>query len=510
MRSTRFINEWSYVTVRKIIIHRYSSGVRGAIVEKGKVSEWLIEQKQTGEIAPGAIIQGKVTDILPGMDAAFVDIGTEKNGFLLRKELIEYQKDKTSGEEVTNKEITSLLTKGQRIIVQVKKEETGTKGAKLTEVLSFPGKYIVYLPHGGYVAVSKKMASDISRDAWRVNGQEWIDGTEGIIFRTLAEEAEIEEVHQEFKSLRDEYQTIAALGNGNSAKVMPLYNESSIFARISRDFLYDDRTSIVVDDREDYRRLRKQLPEEKMSKLEFYQGNEDIFSYYDLQIALDKTLKPFLWLKNGGSLFINYTEAMTVIDVNTAKFTGKRDQKETAYRTNQEAAAVIAEQLRLREIGGIVLVDFIDMKSDYERQQILQTMKRCLQSDRTITNVLGFTKLGLLEMTRKKTRKPLHESLQTTCDVCNGTGLIKDSEEAARELEDHVFSLRNEIEDALLIEAEERVVSLFSVSDSERLKQLKNASGKELFLVVSNSVKGHEIRLSGDYDHVLQQWKKRQ
>lgn len=509
----RFRKEWGHVNVRKIVIHRYSAGIRGAILEHGTVVEWLIDQEIESEIPPGAIIQGKVIDILPGMDAAFIDIGVEKNGFLLKKELVAYQQEKNeNGNQPVpvSKPIHSLLIKGQRVIVQVKKEETGTKGAKLTEIVSFPGKYIVYMPHGGYVAVSKKMNLDTSRDSWRANGQAWIEENEGIIFRTLAEEANPEEVRIEFEWLRDQYRSLVAKGNKSPSKVMHLYNESSIYERVSRDYLHDDETIIVVDNREDYLLLRKQLPEEKHWKLEFHQKRQDILSYFDLQTALDKSLKSFLWLKNGGSLFINYTEAMTVVDVNTAKFTGKGDQKETAFKTNKEAAVMIAEQIRLRDIGGIVLIDFIDMKSEHEQQEVLRLIKRSLQKDRTTTNVLGFTKLGLLEMTRKKTRKPLHEALQIQCHTCAGSGLIKSSEELTRELEDEFFSLRYAKEDAFLVEVEARVLPLLEAENQKRLKHLKEVSGKEIFMVSSGSVSGYEIRLAGDQEEMQEQWEKRQ
>ncbi|RKL65899.1 hypothetical protein CR203_17650 [Salipaludibacillus neizhouensis] len=511
--STRFKIEWGHANVRKIIIHRYSTGVRGAVLEQGTVVEWLIDQEIEGDIPPGVIIQGKVIDILPGMDAAFIDIGAEKNGFLLKKELVDYQqkKNENNNQPVSvSKPINSLLTKGQRVIVQVKKEETGTKGAKLTEIVSFPGKYIVYMPHGGYVAVSKKMNEDLNRDTFRALGQAWIQGSEGIIFRTLAEDANPEDVRKEFEWLREQYHSFIAKGNESPSKVMYLYNESSIFSRVGRDYLHDDETIIVVDNREDYLLLKKQLPVDKSWKLEFHQEKQGIFSYFDLQTALDRSLKPFLWLRSGGSLFINYTEAMTVIDVNTAKFTGKNDQKETAFKTNKEAAAVIAEQLRLRDIGGIVLIDFIDMKSDKEQEEILQVIKRTLRNDRTTTNVLGFTKLGLLEMTRKKTRKPLHEALQIPCQTCDGSGWIKTSEELTRELEDELFARRFAIEDAYLVEVEDRMMALLTAENKKRLTLLKQVSGKELFMVPSEKVSGYEIRLAGDREEIQQQWEMRQ
>ncbi|WP_416151346.1 Rne/Rng family ribonuclease [Salipaludibacillus sp. HK11] len=496
--------------MRKIILHRWMNVIRGAIVEDEKVVEWLFDTKLEGP-QPGTVIRGKVIDILPGIDAAFVDIGSDKNGFLYKKELVAYHHFMTindSDTPVKEPSITSLVTKGQWINVQVKKEETGSKGAKLTELLSFPGKYLVYLPEADYIAVSKKMKTDDIRDNWRKKAREWVENHEGVIIRTLADEAKEELVHEEFIRLKEMYSNIFNSGGNLPNKVATLYNESSILARITRDFIMDDDTTIVVDKLEDFQYIKRQLSNLHSSKVELYQGKENIFSFYELDKFLEKSVKPFVWMKNGGSLHINHTEAMTVIDVNSAKYTGKQGLRETALAINIQAAKTIAEQLRLRDVGGMVVVDFIDMDSDKDRAKVTQMLRTSLQKDRTMTNVLGFTKLGLLEMTRKKTRKPLLETTHTTCRSCNGTGQVRKAEEIARDLEEELFAMRYQEDGAFLIDIEERVNELFADNGQSRLLKLEELLSKKIFLVPVND-REYTIRFMGGLEEARKRWNER-
>ncbi|WP_280769762.1 Rne/Rng family ribonuclease [Salipaludibacillus daqingensis] len=491
--------------MRTIILHRWMDDIRGAIIENDKVVEWLFDSPFEGP-EPGTVIRGKVTDILPGMDAAFVDIGSDKNGFLYKKELVEYQAMIENNVTTKVPSIRSLVTKGQWLNVQVKKEEVGTKGAKLTELLSFPGKYIVYLPEGNYVAVSKKMSSEDIRDNWRERVRHWLQEKEGIILRTLAEDVDPEKVHFEFKRLREQYKALVSKATDN--KVSTLYNESSILARVTRDFLSDEENVIVVDDLKDYQYINQQLSDDHSAKVQLHQEKENVFSFYDLDKALEKSLNPFVWLKNGGSLHIDHTEAMTVIDVNSSKFTGKQGLRETALTINLQAAKTIAEQLRLRDIGGIIVIDFIDMHADKDRMEVVEQLKSALQKDRTMTNVLGFTQLGLLEMTRKKTRKPLLEMTHTSCPLCNGMGEVKRDEEIAREIEEMLFTLRYREEEAFLVEVEQRVHKLFSGHYKQRLSMLEKSIGKDIYLI-SVQEQQYAIRFMGSREEVRKRWEAR-
>ncbi|PYZ93615.1 ribonuclease E/G [Salipaludibacillus keqinensis] len=489
---------------RKIILHRWMNDMRGALLEEGKVVEWLFDTPSEGP-QPGMIFRGQVVDVLPGMDAVFVDIGAEKNGFLYKKELVSYHRSINEADgSGAEKPISSYMTKGQWINVQVKKEETGSKGAKLTELLSFPGKYLVYLPEANYVAVSKKMNDEV-RDEWRAQAREWLENDEGIIIRTVAEDRSSEEVYEELSRLKDTYQEVLSIGKQTSKKTMMLYNDSSLMDRVIRDFLDDENTMVVVDQLDDYQYIKKHEHKQSLSKVELYRGKEDIFTHYDLHKTMEKSLKPFIWMKNGGSLQIDHTEAMTVIDVNSAKFIGKQGLRETALKLNVEAAKTIADQLRLRDVGGIVLIDFVDMSSDEDRAEVLKVLRNQLKKDRTMTSVLGFTKLGLVEMTRKKTRKTLQESLLRSCSVCDGTGKVLKEEEIAREMEIAISSLRNLEEDAVLIEVAEKVYTLYKTEARSRLARIEEQSGKEIYLNKSNT-NTFTIRIIGSVEEVRKRW----
>jgi ribonuclease G len=471
------------------------------VIEYGNVVEWLFEGK-TDLLKPGIIIKGKVETILPGMDAAFVNIGSEKNGFLLKKELISFQQ-----EENKPKPITSLIKQGQSIVVQVKKEELGTKGAKLTEQLSFPGKYLVYLPFGDYIAISKKINQEEEREQLREIAQNYLENQEGIIFRTSAAKASTVKLKAELAFLRDQFTTTmrkAQLHGGTTI----LYDSTSVTRRVIRDFIDREDTEFVVDDVNDYKELTASLPSDEKDKVTLYQGKENLFSYFDLDKVLDKTLSSFLWLKNGGSLHIDYTEAMTVIDVNSAKFTSKQGLSDTAKKTNLDAVSTIAQQLRLRDIGGIILIDFIDMPLEKDRHEVMYALKNALKPDRTITNVLGFTQLGLLEMTRKKTRKSIHEIIYSNCKVCDGKGLVKSEAEVAAELEEALFAFRNSKAAAFVVDIHKGTLALFLHEGKRRLKWLEKVLSKRIFLnAVTES--GFEIRFEGEEQEARDFWSKK-
>jgi ribonuclease G len=486
--------------VRQIVLHRRFEDIRGAVIENGNVVEWLFEGK-ADVLKPGIIIKGKVEKIIPGMDAAFVNIGSEKNGFLLKKELIGFQQERHQ-----SKLITSLLKQGQSIIVQVKKEEFGTKGAKLTEQLSFPGKYLVYLPFGDYIAISKKISQDEERERLRDIAGDCLENEEGIIIRTSAAKTSNATLKAELAYLREQFTTTMRKAQGYEG-ITILYNSTSVIRRVIRDFIDREGTQFVVDDINDYKELTASLASDSEDKVTLYQGKENLFTYFDLDKVLDKTLSSFLWLKNGGSLHIDYTEAMTVIDVNSAKFTSKQGLSDTAKKTNLDAVSTIAQQLRLRDIGGIILIDFIDMPLEKDRQDVMYALKNALKPDRTITNVLGFTQLGLLEMTRKKTRKAIHEIIYSNCKMCDGTGLVKSEAEVAAELEEALFALRTSESPAVVVDVHKGTLALFLNEGKRRLKWLETVLSKRIFLRAVTE-KGFQIRFEGEEQEAWNLWTK--
>ncbi len=499
--------------LRKVILNSLAGEKRAAVLEDDKVVEWLYEWDEVDRSSN--IILGKVIDIVPGMDAAFVDIGTGKNGFLYKKELVAYQNymDNNNPQAVPPK-INSFITKGESIVVQILKESTGTKGARLTEMVTYPGKYLVYMPYASYIAVSKKMADPV-RERWRSLGGELIQGSEGLIFRTVSESADEEDILEELAWLRMQHEEMLKKRNDISSIPSVLYSQSSIIQRIYFDFFSDGHTDVIVDNADDYQKFVR-LGGKKLSSssgIKQYQGKENIFHAYDVEKQLEKSLSRKVWLKNGGFLIIDSTEAMTVIDVNTGKFIGKENLQETVLKTNVDAANAVAEHLRLRDIGGIILIDFIDMKKEEHQSLILETLKKALKKDRTLTNVGGFTKFGLVELTRKRSRKSLAEVLQEPCHICHGVGRVPSLTHVLSEFERDLQALRNSLDDAVLVEVYDTIMSALLEDGKKRLLQLEDTYRKIIYLVRSDQGEagGNQctIRLVGNKDELKETWKKR-
>ncbi|SDZ03789.1 ribonuclease G [Evansella caseinilytica] len=497
--------------MRKIILNMIAEEKRGAVLEDGKVHEWLFEQADEWTRS-GNIILGKVMDIVPGMEAAFVDIGGEKNGYLYRNELIRYQahKDGTAAQNAPS--IRTLLTKGQTIIVQVTKEAYGTKGARLTEVVSLPGKYIVYLPHGNYVAVSKKMTSDHTRDEWRRRGKAWLHDNEGMIIRTAAEEMDEQHIFEELERLRAKYSAVAkAAASGQPPQL--LFNQSSLIQRVMRDYFSNGEAEIVVDQREEYLSIIQETDRESQHRVQLFQEKEDIFTAYKLDKPLEKSLRRHVWLKNGAFLIIDRTEALTVIDVNTGKYVGNESLRDTVVKTNVEAAYAAAEQIRLRDIGGIILIDFIDMKQEADREHVLSTLKHAVAGDRSLINIAGYTQFGLVEMTRKKNRKSLDQLLLSPCSCCYGTGSVRSTASAVAELEREAYALRFTDDEAILVDVLPPLFHALLNNNQEKRKRIEANAGKKLYLLLSDELEGagrfHAIRMLGDAHQLKEAWSRR-
>lgn len=455
---------------------------RLAILENKKVVEFFIERPEVNKIV-GNVYKGKVVNVLPGMQAAFVDIGQEKNGFLYRDELVSFQQLDEEDELKKERSISEFVTVGQEILVQVTKEGFGKKGPRLTEVVSFPGKYMVYMPNGGYVGVSKRMQTEDVREQWRKIGLSLCQDDEGMIIRTATEELTEEKVAQELHFLRKLWEDVWKEGKNLKPPVL-IHEDSSIIEKVVRDFNFEDVDEIIIDSMKDYMLLKelfKPYPS-LLKKLNFYQQREGVFSHYNIEAELDKALRRQVWLKTGAYLVIDQTEALTVIDVNTGKFTGKQDLHDTIVKTNIEAAKEIAKQLRLRDIGGIIVIDFIDMKQDKDKQTVLASFHKALRNDRTKTNVLGFTGLGLLEMTRKKARQNLQDSVSTTCPTCIGKGKVLSNEAVAHKIERALWEYKGMDSEALLVEVPPSVAPILKGEKDVHINRLQETLHYQIFV----------------------------
>ncbi|RBW71601.1 Rne/Rng family ribonuclease [Bacillus taeanensis] len=473
--------------MKKILMNLTTRQQRVAIVENGKTIEFFVQESESEETV-GNIYKGKVTKVLPGMQAVFVDIGMDKNGYLSRDELAQ---ERLQGKS----QISQAVKEGEEILVQVTKEAVGTKGPRLTEKVSIPGIYMVFMPKDQYIGVSKNMPQGI-RASWREFGKNLCENKEGVIIRTAAQNHSFEEASQEFFYLKKVWKNILANAKHVSRPSL-VYRDLTLTSKVIRDFAFHKIEEIIVDDYEEWRKLSERLspyPQLK-DKLILYKEKEQLFLYYGIESELLKALKRIVWLKDGIYLVIDQTEALTSIDVNTGKFTGKINLRETVLKANKEAAKEIARQLRLRDIGGIILIDFISMKTKEDEQLVIDELTNALKYDRVTAKIFGFTKLGLLEMTRKKERKTLLESHSVRCEVCDGTGYHLSLETVLFRIERDLLEYRHTIEEAIWLEVSSEIYHELKKSVDHYEAYLEDKIGRKLIVTESVSSTREEYKI---------------
>ena len=410
---------------KKFVIAIDENETRIALLNGGEMDNLFIEQQGEERIA-GSIYKGEVRKVLPGMEAAFVDIGLEKDGFLYVSDVVE-EIDGDLDERFAPGSIESRLKKGQKILVQVLREPVGTKGVRLSSNISLPGRYLVLMPTVAHLGVSRKITSDPERKRLRSILQEIAPSGKGFIVRTAGEG----KGKREFKSdIRYLLRTWAKIEKSNRVARAPklLHEELDVLQRVVRDILDQDISEIIIDDRRGWARVRKfvrSLCPDLRVKIEFYRGKEPLFEAYPIEKAIDTALSREVRLKSGGYIVIEQTEALVSIDVNTGRFTGKGNLERTVLKTNLEAAGEIAKQLRLRDMGGIIIIDFIDMELEQNQKKVVRRLEESVENDRAKTTILQLTELGLVEMTRQRVRRSLSRTLYDTCPYCRGSGLVK-------------------------------------------------------------------------------------
>ncbi len=431
--------------MEKLIINAISREKRFAVVKNNTV-EKIIHDRPDQQSLVGNIYFGTITKVLPGMNAAFIDIGEEKNAYLHRDVLASYVLSPERGIDKEKKSVSAFVHQGQKLMVQVDKDATGPKGARVTGIIEITGDNLIYMPQGRYVAVSKKIVDE--REQLRKMGMKLKSVEEGLIFRTSSTSASEEEVEKELINLRSQFAEI--LEKTPSIKKPGILYQNDTFTEMVFDAIADMTLGeVFVDDLA----LKKAIESTKTNlKISYYNGKENIFTAHRIEHEIDKALKRIVWLDKGAYLIFDETEALTIIDVNTGKFSGKTDYQDTVLKTNTLAAIEIARQLKLRDNGGIVLIDFIDMKNEKDKRYIIETIETQFQKDKTSTKIIGFTALGILQLTRKKTKVSLSEALQVKCPVCDGTGQILSAETVAFRLERELLEHRNSDEQAVLIE----------------------------------------------------------
>jgi ribonuclease G len=422
----------------EILINFTPMETRVAVIENGMPQEIYVERAKRRGIV-GNIYMGKVARVLPGMQAAFIDIGLERAAFINVDEVVDQS---LPAEQRNSTSISQVLREGQGLLVQVTKDPIGTKGARLTTHISIPSRYLVLMPGSTHIGISQRIEDPQERERLR-NQMQGLMQTEatttpewGVILRTVAEGVTEVELESDLQFLRRLWESIRY----KIKQVKPpaiVYEDLPLNMRALRDMAHAGVERIRIDSRETFQRAQEfvqALVPEIEEKLEYYPGERPIFDMFNVEEEMQKALGRKVELKSGGYLIFDQTEAMTTVDVNTGAFVGHRNLEETIFKTNLEAATAIGRQLRLRNLGGIIIIDFIDMEDPDHQRQVLRTLERVLEKDHAKCKVTGVSELGLVEMTRKRTRESLEQVLCEPCSHCQGRGSLKTPETVCYEI----------------------------------------------------------------------------
>ncbi len=454
---------------------------RVAIIEQGIVQELHVERTASRGIV-GNLYLGRVVRVLPGMQSAFIDIGLERTAFL---HVADIWSERQAGDAA--RPIERILAEGQSLLVQVLKDPLGTKGARLSTQVSIAGRLLVYLPQEKHIGISQRIEDEQGREALRERLAHLVPEDEqgGFIVRTMAESATDGELAADIAYLRKLWGEIHARST-NASPPSLLHEDIQLGQRVLRDLVNEDTARILVDSRENFHKLSAFAAEyspKVLPLLEHYTGERPLFDLFNVESEIQKALGRRVDLKSGGYLIIDQTEAMTTVDVNTGGFVGARNFDDTIFKTNLEATQTIARQLRLRNLGGIIIIDFIDMETPEHRDMVLEEFRKALAHDHTKMSINGFTALGLVEMTRKRTRESLAHLLCEPCATCEGRGEIKTARTVCYEI------LRELMREARQFNAREfrvlaapNVVDLFLDEESQALAMLSDFIGKKISL----------------------------
>ena len=490
-----------------LVINADGPETRVALVENGQVVEIYIERRRERGIV-GNIYKGKVLRVLPGMQAAFVDIGTDKAAFLYVadvrgspedvKDLFVDEEDESrerrgerdrdrdrDGDERSSRDsrIEDLLRPNQEILLQVAKAPIGTKGSRATSYISLPGRNLVFMPTVDHVGISRRIGSEKERKRLRGIVDSMRPPGTGFIVRTVAEGVLEAELRADMEFLIKLWNSV--LKKSETAKAPSLiYNDLDLLLRTVRDLFTGDIDKLIIDNKAEYERLLKftgAFMPEYVSKIELYDKGEPIFDAYGIEMELDRALERKVFLKSGGSLVIDQGEALTAIDVNTGRFVGKRNLEETITKTNLEACKEVADQLRLRNIGGIIIIDFIDMDRESNQDKVMKAFAESVRPDRAKTNVTKISELGLVEMTRKRTRESLGRMQTEPCFYCDGKGYLKSKATVCYEV---LRQIRREghlhADETLVVSVHPEIAELLATSDHEFLEDLEKRLQKKI------------------------------
>lgn len=462
----------------EILLNVTPQETRVAIVENGALQEVCIERASSRGIV-GNIYKGKVNRVLPGMEAAFIDIGLEKAGFLHVSDIDVDSNPDDEADGAPRPAIGELLRQGQTLLVQVVKDPMGTKGARLTTGISVPSRYLVYMPHSSIVGISVKIEDETERERLKnllenCRAEERIGGC---IIRTAAEGVNEAELKRDIAFLSKLWGSLLEFADQAAAGSM-IHEDLPLSIRTLRDMVGSQTTLVKVDSRETFQKMTqfaaRYIPD-LPAGIEHYPGERPLFDLYNIDDELQRALGRQVGLKSGGYLIIDQTEAMTTIDINTGAFVGHQNLEETIFKTNMEASQAIARQLRLRNLGGIIIIDFIDMEHEDHKRQVLKSLEKHLEKDHAKTQICDVSPLGLVEMTRKRTRESLEHVLCEPCKTCHGRGSIKTTETVCYEIFREILREARLYDEArqLLVMANQDVVDRLLDEEAANLAELE-------------------------------------
>ncbi len=483
---------------KEILINSGLREVRAAVIAGGNVSELFIERLNKKSVA-GNIYKGKVVKVLPGMQSAFVEIGLPKAAFLHVADIysgsqddINYEEEITEEENICHDEnenqgceqhympIQEMIQEGQEIIVQVTKDAIGSKGARLTTHLTIPGRYLVLMPGYEHTGISRKIENEEERERLKNILTSIKPNGMGLIARTVSDGLSEEELSADLEYIKGVWAGVESLVDKSQAPCL-LYEDHNLIYKILRDVVTSDTTRILIDNKDDYENMQKFLRNHLSNvelNIEYYQGEEPLFDLYNVEIEVNRLLDKKVWLRSGGSIVIDQAEALTVIDVNTGKYVGRQNFDDTILQTNLEASKEIAHQLKMRNIGGIIIVDFIDMERVEDREKILSTLEQYLKEDRAKTSVVNISPLGLVEITRKRVRDSVIRMMSEPCPYCDGKGVIKSKITVCYEIMRQLTRLAMQNRNAsILVEAKEEVADLLLEHESESIEEIEKLYG---------------------------------
>jgi ribonuclease G len=475
----------------EILINITRDEIRVGLLEAGQLVEFYVERKRDASLV-GNIFKGKIVKILPGMQSAFVDIGLDKAAFLyvtdIHEGLEEFapfleDEEKENSIEIVSKRgkpdlaIEELVQEGQEILVQVSKDPIGSKGARVTSYITMPGRYLVLMPNVEHIGISRRISDEAERTRLRTIIDDIKLKGYGFIIRTASEGSTEEEIKKDLDLLLLLWETIQKKRDKVSAPSL-LYSDLDLIFRSVRDLMIQDVKRLVIDSSEEYERIKEFVRtyfEKFLGKIELYEGTEPICDAYGIELDISRALGRKVWLKSGGYIVIDQTEAMTVIDVNTGKFVGKEELEDTILKTNLEAVKEIAYQIRLRNLGGIIIVDFIDMEKYENRDRVFNSFVEAMKKDKAKNTISHISELGLIQMTRKRVRESLGRTLCESCTYCEGKAFVKSPRTLCYEIFRKVLRLAKHGSDRIIVTTHPSVAELLTDEERAGVEDIENA-----------------------------------